>query len=1109
MKKSAVGALAGMILTNYLRAPSFVFNYYRCIAWHAAPIIVHCSSGMRAAKAKEILDQLGYRYVANAGAYEDLGYLQDAADRAPAPTREYGLAAKETTREELYGSGIMYNAPHDPGAFFLEQSGNNNNNNNNNNANPSSSYNRNNNAAPNQQGGYAAPNRYGGFGSTETQRRPPFMDGIPEGSANDNIRPSRGSSNNNNIAAPNQQGGYAAPNRFGGFGNTETQPRPPFMDGIPAGSVEDNVRPTSSASYNYKSNTAPNQHGGFRDIETPRHSGPPFMDGIPEQSATNDFHPSTTSSGNNYVNNAAPNQRGGFQNMETQRRSGPPYIDEIPEQLAKSNLHPGYGNNYNKDTNAPAPNPQGSFQNTDTNSASGPAFVDQIPEQGLGWGWGDSNEKATTPLVGNEIFIGRQTVNNGPDNSASERFAQSPPPQQVTNANAERIYPSGPVNDSSFDPWLNPTTRKASGGSNNIQPPSSSIISETTVPNSDLGWDSWSRQPATTSTDVGTMHQVVEQPKNEVINKASSNPRTSVDPTTFAKPIAPMNPAASVKPPALVNPIAPVNPTASVNPPAFTTPAASGNPPPFVTPIAPVKPAASVYPLAPVNPTATVKPRAPVNPFATPIAPVSSGNPPAFVNPIAPVKPAASVNPMAPANPTATVNPRAPVNPTASVNPIAPVSAGNPPAFVNPNEPVKPAASVNPTATVNPRAPVNPTASVNPSAPVSRAASANPTVSVNPTATFLDALSNHDRPNSTSDHAPQNQQGDSPGRPSFVHQSTSSGRPPFFHQSTAGKTPGTTIGKPNQSMNLKDSRNPTFRYPGTEPRNVNRPPAEQSLAAKNIETIGKSIDIRNMKGSLDPTVRMTGVDTKRGAESAPSTEQNLASKNMGAPPQQPPMPHEGALTASALASATPEMQKNMIGERLYPLIHQSQPELAGKITGMLLEMDNSELLHLLENLDALNAKISELMDGMSVQRRPPSTSDPVAPAEQSLASKHSASIIGARMDSINMKESPDPTVRFVGARRPGPDDSGVVSPSANRVATDQRMDEMNMNEPIVEPTTSELVDHNDPDDLGYEIRPALSDEAQRRHYAGEGLNSPDDPFRFFTSNVLRNQRTSQ
>mmetsp|Transcript_19518 Transcript_19518/g.28495 ORF Transcript_19518/g.28495 Transcript_19518/m.28495 type:complete len:710 (+) Transcript_19518:230-2359(+) len=73
-----------------------------------------------------------------------------------------------------------------------------------------------------------------------------------------------------------------------------------------------------------------------------------------------------------------------------------------------------------------------------------------------------------------------------------------------------------------------------------------------------------------------------------------------------------------------------------------------------------------------------------------------------------------------------------------------------------------------------------------------------------------------------------------------------------------------------------------------------------------------------------------------------------------------PAPHE-PLTAAALASATPEVQKNMIGERLYPLIHNAEPDLAGKITGMLLEMDNSELLHLLESPDALGSKISEAL----------------------------------------------------------------------------------------------------------------------------------------------------
>jgi len=88
------------------------------------------------------------------------------------------------------------------------------------------------------------------------------------------------------------------------------------------------------------------------------------------------------------------------------------------------------------------------------------------------------------------------------------------------------------------------------------------------------------------------------------------------------------------------------------------------------------------------------------------------------------------------------------------------------------------------------------------------------------------------------------------------------------------------------------------------------------------------------------------------------------------PPPPPPQPVAAAapesLTPSALASASPEMQKNMIGERLYPLIHNSQPELAGKITGMLLEMDNSELLHLLESPEALNAKIQEALQVLEV-----------------------------------------------------------------------------------------------------------------------------------------------
>ncbi|XP_065103597.1 polyadenylate-binding protein 1-A-like [Paramisgurnus dabryanus] len=65
------------------------------------------------------------------------------------------------------------------------------------------------------------------------------------------------------------------------------------------------------------------------------------------------------------------------------------------------------------------------------------------------------------------------------------------------------------------------------------------------------------------------------------------------------------------------------------------------------------------------------------------------------------------------------------------------------------------------------------------------------------------------------------------------------------------------------------------------------------------------------------------------------------------------------LTASMLAAAPLKEQKQLLGERLYPLIQAMHPNLAGKITGMLLEIDNSELLHMLESPESLNSKVEE------------------------------------------------------------------------------------------------------------------------------------------------------
>ncbi|KAK4848115.1 hypothetical protein QYF36_009487 [Acer negundo] len=65
---------------------------------------------------------------------------------------------------------------------------------------------------------------------------------------------------------------------------------------------------------------------------------------------------------------------------------------------------------------------------------------------------------------------------------------------------------------------------------------------------------------------------------------------------------------------------------------------------------------------------------------------------------------------------------------------------------------------------------------------------------------------------------------------------------------------------------------------------------------------------------------------------------------------------------SALANASPEQQRTMLGENLYPLVEQLEPDAAAKVTGMLLEMDQTEVLHLLESPEALKAKVAEAMD---------------------------------------------------------------------------------------------------------------------------------------------------
>ncbi|CAN1307463.1 Polyadenylate-binding protein 8 [Linum perenne] len=106
-----------------------------------------------------------------------------------------------------------------------------------------------------------------------------------------------------------------------------------------------------------------------------------------------------------------------------------------------------------------------------------------------------------------------------------------------------------------------------------------------------------------------------------------------------------------------------------------------------------------------------------------------------------------------------------------------------------------------------------------------------------------------------------------------------------------------------------------------------------------------------------PEVPMTGAAGPGGMLSVPYDMAGMPMRDAGL---SQPIPI-GAL-ATALANATPEEQRTMLGENLYPLVDQLEPELAAKVTGMLLEMDQTEVLHLLESPEALKAKVAEAMD---------------------------------------------------------------------------------------------------------------------------------------------------
>uniref|UniRef100_A0A670KBN2 Polyadenylate-binding protein n=1 Tax=Podarcis muralis TaxID=64176 RepID=A0A670KBN2_PODMU len=164
--------------------------------------------------------------------------------------------------------------------------------------------------------------------------------------------------------------------------------------------------------------------------------------------------------------------------------------------------------------------------------------------------------------------------------------------------------------------------------------------------------------------------------------------------------------------------------------------------------------------------------------------------------------------------------------------------------------------------------------------------------------------------------------------------------------------------RPHPFQNMPSAIRPAAPRP---PFSTMRPASSQVPRVMSTQRVGefwRSVNLTAAAAAATPAVRT--VPQYKYAAGVRNPQQHLNTQPQVAM-QQPAVHVQGQepLTASMLASAPPQEQKQMLGERLFPLIHAMHPTLAGKITGMLLEIDNSELLHMLESPESLRSKVDE------------------------------------------------------------------------------------------------------------------------------------------------------
>lgn len=167
------------------------------------------------------------------------------------------------------------------------------------------------------------------------------------------------------------------------------------------------------------------------------------------------------------------------------------------------------------------------------------------------------------------------------------------------------------------------------------------------------------------------------------------------------------------------------------------------------------------------------------------------------------------------------------------------------------------------------------------------------------------------------------------------------------------------MGYPNQMGHWPPQGPPMMMQPQLGPRSHYQLVPQQNQARGAPRRGGRG----NNRGNQGQQQMMRGNGQMKFADNA---------RNQRGPPmQQAPVPQPEVqvgpeeLSVSdfvkAAASLPDAKRKHVFGERLFPMVAQVQPELAPKITGMLLEMEDTEIVELLESQPALDKKIQEAL----------------------------------------------------------------------------------------------------------------------------------------------------